>query len=250
MAKDKIQIHIIQKEITDLYKKYKIPAVTHNLPMENLHQWAYKVADHFKLDREEFRQSVTELFWSISHIQLALGYALIAKESCAYPKGIHGEAFREEDIPMMTGMPEMHFWHHVYCCYECLYRAWERISIVLMSVCFPASSEKKYFNQITDDLCKNPKYNRNKCLQELKKQERHWCKIAKIRNDLSHGKSSPFQNSNIEGVLSNVLDIDGLPMPKLKYSSKNLKHEIENIVDKYRKILPAIKAMKDFIDNI
>ena len=87
---DKIQIQGIQKEIARFFKKYKIPAVTHNLPMENLHQWSDKVADHFKLDREEFRQSVTELFWSISHVQLALGYALIAKESCAYPKGIQG----------------------------------------------------------------------------------------------------------------------------------------------------------------
>jgi hypothetical protein len=250
MDKDKIQINRIQKEISELFKKYKIPAVTHNLPMENLHQWAYRVADHFKLDREEIRQSVTELFWSISHVQLALGYALIAKESCAYPKGTCGEAFREEDIPNMIGMPEMHFWHHTYCCYECLYRVWERISIVLKGVCFPASSEKKYFNQIIDDLCRSPKYNQNKFLKELKKQESHWCKIAEIRNDLSHSKSSPFRNTNIEGVLSSIISPYGLPLPKLNYSSKNLKQEIEQIVDKYRKILPAIKAMKDFIDNV
>ena len=31
---------------------------------------------------------------------------------------------------------------------------------------------------------------------------------------------------------------------------ESLKQEIERIVDKYRKILPAVRAMKDFIDNI
>ncbi len=248
MPKDKI--NNIQEEINRLFKKYKIPAITHNLPMGNLNQWALKVAAHFSLNQEEFRDSVTELFWSISHVQLALGYALIAKESCTYPKGIRGEVFREEDIPNMIGMSEMHFWHHVYCCYECLYRVWERISIVLKSVCFPSFSGKKYFNQIIYDLTGGRKYNQNRFLKDLKKQESHWCKIAKIRNGLSHGKSSPFKNTNIEGVLSSVVSLDGLPMPKLIYSSKNLKQEIEEVVDKYRKVLPAIKAMKGFIDNI
>lgn len=245
-----IEISKIQEEITKLYKTYRIPAVTQNLPMENLHQWSHKVAVHFNLDQEEFRESVAELFWSVSHVQLALGYALIAKESCVYPKGTHGEAFREENIPNMIGMPEMHFWYHMYCCYECLYRVWERISIVLKSACFPSSSEKKYYNQIVDELSRSPRYNKNKHLKELKKQESHWCKIAEIRNDLSHSKSSPFHNTNIEGVLSKVVSPNGLPMPKLTYSSTNLKKEMEQVVDKYRKILPAIKAMKDFIDTI
>lgn len=245
-----MQIEKIQKEIMRLFKKYEIPAITHNLPMENLNQWAYEVAVHFKLDQEEFRLSVTELFWSISHVQLAIGYALIAKESCMYHQGIRGEAFREEDIPNMIGMPEMHFWYHVYCCYECIYRVWERISIVLKGVCFSTSSEKKYFNQIINDLDKSPKYNKNAFLKELKKQESHWCNIAEIRNDLSHDKSSPLQNTNIEGVLSNVVSLDGLPIPIVTYSSKSLKQEIGKVVDKYRKVLPAIKAMKEFIDNI
>lgn len=245
-----IKIDEIQKEIDKLFTKYKIPALTHNLPMENLHTWADKVAYHFKLDNEKFRKIVTELFWSVSHIQLALGYSLIAKESCTYPLGIEGEAFCEDDIPTLMAMPEMHFWYHAYYCYECIYRTWERISSVLMGVCFPLSSEKKYYNQVIDDLSKSQKFNQNKYLKDLKKQEAHWCKIAEIRNDLSHDKSSPFQNSKIEGVLSRVIDIDGLPMPKLVYSAKNLKQEIEQLVDKYRKILPAIKALKDFIDNI
>ena len=87
-------------------------------------------------------------------------------------------------------------------------------------------------------------------MEGLRNQVKNWIKIADIRNGLSHGKSSPFQNTTIEGILSDTVDLDGLPVPKLIYSSKNLIQEIKDVVDKYRKLLPAIKAMKEFIDNI
>ena len=43
-------IDTIQKEISQLFGKYKIPAITKNLPPENLQEWSMKVAVHFKLD--------------------------------------------------------------------------------------------------------------------------------------------------------------------------------------------------------
>lgn len=245
-----MEIEKIQEEIAELFRKYKIPALTHNLPMENLNQWAFKVARYFILGEEGFRDSVTELFWSVSHVQLSLGYALIARQSCKFPKGTQGEAFREEDIPNMIGMPEMHFWLHIYSCYECIYRCWERITMILQGACFPRCSRKKYFNQIVNDLCKDSKYKHNKSLKELKKQVKNWSKIAEIRNGLSHGKSSPFQNTIIKGTLSDTVGLDGLPIPKLIYSSKNLIQETKDVVEKYRNVLPAIKVMKEFIDNI
>src|SRR3989338_7324511 len=125
-----IEIKKIHEVIGEFFKKYKIPAITLNLPIENLGQWAHKVAIHFNLDQDEVRQSVTELFWSVGYVQLSLGYVLIARQSCKFPKGICGEVFREEDIPLMMEIPEMHFWLHVYNCYECIYRCWERISTV------------------------------------------------------------------------------------------------------------------------
>ena len=157
--------------------------------------------------------------------------------------------FREEDIPLMMEIPEMHFWLHVYNCYECIYRCWERISTVLQSVCFPKNT-KRYFNQIVDDLSKDSRYKHNRSLKKLQRQVKNWSKISEIRNGVSHSKSSPFRNIHIEGVLSSTIGIDGLPVPKLIYSSKNLIKEIEHVVDKYRKILPAIIAMKEFIDTI
>ncbi len=243
-------IDSIQKEIDQLFGKYKIPAITKNLPPENLQEWSMKVATHFKLDEESFRQTVTELFWSIAHIQLSLGYALIARQDCEFPKGTKGKVLHEKDVPNVIAMPEIHFWYHIYNSYECIYRCWERIASVIGNVCYPKRTTKIYFDQLVNKLSKDKDFKKNLCLKELRKQIKHWSKIAEARNEISHGKSSPFRNITIEGKVSDVLGADGLPIVYLDYFVKSPKKEIEHVVDKYRKVLPAIIAMKDFIDNI
>jgi hypothetical protein len=69
-----MNINEIQMEIGSLFSRYKIPAITKNIPMENLHRWSAEVAAHFNLDVDDFSQVMTELFWSAAHIQLSLGY--------------------------------------------------------------------------------------------------------------------------------------------------------------------------------
>ncbi len=246
-------IDTIQKEIDQLFKKYGIPALTKNLPMENLQEWSRKVAIHFKLDEESFRQTVTELFWSMAHVQLSLGHTLIAIQECEFINGIQGIALHEKDVPNIK-MPEIYFWYHIYNSYECVYRCWARINNVIINVCFPDLPEKqarmKYFPQTVSDLQKNSKYNKNPYLNELQNHIKHRKKAADDRNAISHGKSSPIRNMNIEGKVSDLLGANSLPFIYLDYSCKSLSAELDSIIDKYRKILPAIKAMKDFIDNI
>jgi len=55
---------------------------------------------------------------------------------------------------------------------------------------------------------------------------------------------------NIEGKVSDVLGIDGLPLIYLDYSINSPKESIEQVVDKYKKVFPAMKITVDFIDNI
>jgi hypothetical protein len=55
---------------------------------------------------------------------------------------------------------------------------------------------------------------------------------------------------SIEGKVSDVLGIDGLPLIYLDFSIKSPKESIEQVVDKYKKVFPAMKVMVDFIDNI
>ncbi len=243
-------IDAIQKEIDLLFSKYNIPAITKNLPMQNLHTWSTKVAQQFNLETDDFRKTVTEVFWSVAHIQLSLGYALIAREDCQFPKGAKGKALQEKDVPNAILMPEIHFWYHVYNSYECIYRCWERITSVIKSVCYPQLSDKLYFDALINQILNNAKFNKSPHVKELKKQIKHWNGIASARNEISHGQSSPFRNMDIEGKVSTLLGSNGIPIIYLDYSVRSPKKEIEHVVDKYRKVLPGIKAMKDFIDNI
>jgi hypothetical protein len=248
-----INIDTIQKEIDHLFGKYKIPAITKNLPMENLQEWSIKVASHFDVDEENLRQTVTELFWNLGHVQLSLGHMLVAMQECEFINGTQGVALREEDVPNIK-MPEIYFWYYAYTAHECVYRCWERINNVLMLVCFPDISDKQfrmqYFPQTISALQKEPKYNQNPCLQELQKYIECRKKAADDRNEISHGKSSPMRNMKIEGKVSDLLGASGLPFVYLDYSCKSLSTELYSIIHKYKKVLPAIKAMKDFIDNI
>lgn len=245
-----MNINEIQTEIGRLFSKYKIPAITKNIPIENLHRWSSEVAAHFNLDEEEFTQVMSELFWSAAHIQLSLGYTLIAREDCQFPKGKKGKAFREEEIPNAIAIPEIHFWYHLYNCFESIYRCWERMASVIKSVCYPTTNDKMYFNKIVNTIEKDTKYNKNPHLNDLKRQIKHWNRAAEARNEISHGKSSPFRNMSIEGKASDVLGFDGLPLIYLDYSIKSPRESIEQVVDKYSKVFPAMKVVVDFIDSI
>ena len=245
-----MNINEIQSEIGSLFDKYKIPAITKNIPIENLHRWSAEVATHFNLDEDEFSQIMTELFWSVAHVQLSLGYALIARKDCKFSKGIKGKVIQEEEMPTAISIPEIHFWYHIYNSYECIYRCWERITSVIQPVCYPDNNKKMYFAQIINTLEADGKFNKNPHLKSLKKQIKHRENAADARNEISHGKSSPFRNLSVEGSVSDVLGSNGLPYIYLKYSIKSPKECIEQVVDKYKKVFPAMKVMVDFIDNI
>ena len=245
-----MNINKIHTEIGNLFSKYKIPAITNKIPIENLHRWSDEVAAHFNLDAEDFSKVMTELFWSAAHVQLSLGYALIARQDSNFPKGEKGKAFKEKDIPNAIAIPEIHFWYHIYNSYECIYRCWERITAVLKGVCYPRSNKKMYFDQIVDVLNNDGAYNKNPHLKALRKQIKHWNKAAKARNEISHGKSSPFRNMSIEGKVSDLLGGDGLPLIYCNYFIKSPKENIEQVVDKYKKIFPAMEVTVNFIDNI
>ena len=107
-----------------------------------------------------------------------------------------------------------------------------------------------YFDQIVNALDKDDLYNKNPHLNSLKKQIKHWNKAAEARNEISHGKSSPFRNMNIEGNVSNILAMNALQLIYLNYSINSPKENIEQVVDKYKKVFPAMKIMVDYIDNI
>ena len=246
-------IDSIQAEIDRVFCKNKIPALTKSLPMENLQIWAGKVAKHFNLDEEEFRQVVTELFWSMANVQLSIGHSLIAMQECEFINGAKGIALKDHEVPDIK-MPEIYFWYHVSNAYECMYRCWERMNNVIKQTCFPNLPEdqlrKMYLPQTISKLKGSSQFNQNPCLNDLENQIQFRKKVSDVRNQISHGKSSPMRNMKIEGKASNLLGADGLPFIYLDYSSNSLKQQVDNVVERYKEILPGMKAAKDFIDNI
>lgn len=248
-----VNINAIQEEIDQLFEKYEIPVITKNISMQDLQRWSGEVAIHFGLDNENFRQVVAELFWSIAHVQISLGHAIMAMQECDSIDGTQGIALNEEDVPSIT-MPEIYFWYHVYNSHECVYRCWERINNVIKHVCFPNLTEeqfrRKYFPQTISDLQKDTKYNKNPHLEELQNLKDLRKRASDIRNEISHGKSSPMRNMEIDGKTSRILGANGLPFVYLEYSAVSLKEEIDSIINKYEKVLPAMKTMVAFIDNI
>ncbi len=245
-----MKIEDIHKEVADLFKKYKYPWLTLNLSMENLHQWSMITSRRLKLNEEDFQCAVTELFWSLSHVQLALGYMLIARESSQFPRGIKGTSYQVKDIPLMLEIPEIHFRYHSSCGIECIYRCWERMASILLKACYPKCIGKFYFDEIVNKIRKDEKYNKNPKLHDLEKQIKHWNKIAGMRNNLSHKASSPFKDIKIEGTVANIYGPRGRRIPKFNYSSKNLVEETNKIKDEYLKLLPAMKAVNEFVDKI
>jgi hypothetical protein len=249
-----MEIEIIHTEITELFKKYKIPALTVQIPMGKLHNWAQNTATRLNLDENIFRESIAELFWTTSQVQLALGYALLSRQSSNSPKGIKGIAYHPNELPRMMGLPEIHTRHHLYCCIECIYRCWERLSIILIKVCYPNLSDQEsriiYFDGIVKKLSNDKKYNNNPKLRDLQNQAIKWNKVAQLKNEVSHGASSPFRNIQIEGETAEVYGPKGEFIFKFPYSSPNLIEEIDEVKDKYLQLAPVIKAVNEFVNNI
>ena len=53
------------------------------------------------------------------------------------------------------------------------------------------------------------------------------------------GKSSPFRNISIEGKLSDLLGMNGLPLGYVNYTINSPRVSLEQVVDKYKKVFPG-----------
>ena len=242
-------IQQIQKSIAELFNTYKIPALTQNLSMEDLGKWADIVSKKLRLDPDFFYPKAAEFFWALSHVQLAIGYALVARQSCEFPKGKSGISFDESGVPDLLDICDMHFWYHAFCVRECIYRCWERLASLLSAACCPNLPEKNYFDGIVEKIEKDSDLNRIPELKLLKKQIKHWNNAASARNKLSHRESSPFTRTKITVELTNLIGADGQVIPKYHYSSDDILQEIEKLKNAYLRLQPAFMDVSKFIEK-
>ena len=247
------ELHVISKihdHIKELYRKYQIKEVILDLPLNKMQKWSDFTARRLRIDRDDFYSKVSDLFWSVGYVQLAIGYALIAKESCKFPRGLKGTVYKEQDVPILLNIAEVHFWHHIYCTIECIYRSWERMALIIKAACFPENKDKLYFDGIITKIEDDSKFSKNPNLKQLSKQVKHWTKIAEKRNKLSHKESSPMSNVNIDVVFTNIASQKSGYIPKYSYTTKDLVETFKNVRDDYKRLLPAILDVKKFIDSL
>lgn len=239
----------IQERIEELFRTYKIPALTLNFSMENLQSWANVISKRLRLDPDYFYLKASEFFWALSHVQLAIGYALVARQSCEHPRGKKGASYDENGVPNLLDLCDMHFWHHAFCIRECIYRCWERLASLLSAACYPNISDKQYFDGIINKIENDPDINQISELKPLKKQIKHWNKAASVRNKLSHHESSPFTKTKIKVEFTNLIGLNRRYIPKYHYSTQDIVQEIEKMKEAYLKLLPAFIDVKMFIEK-
>jgi len=243
-------IQQIQGNIAELFKTYKIPALTLNLPMDNLQNWADVISKRLRLDPEYLYPKASEFFWSLSHVQLAIGYALIARQSCEFPRGKKGASYDESSMPDLLDLCDMHFWYHAFCVRECIYRCWERLAVLLSTACYPNISEKLYFDGIVKKIENDSNINKINELKLLKKQIKHWNNASSVRNKLSHHESSPFTKTKIKVEFTDFVGLNRELIPKYHYLSEDIVQEIEVIKNAYLKLHPAFVDVTKFIEKI
>ncbi len=150
----------------------------------------------------------------------------------------------------MIKIPDMHFWHHAYLTVECIYRSWERLTTLLQTATFPDCADKLYFPDLIEKIGTDSRLANNKLLRELCSQVKHYNAVARSRNALSHGDSSPHRELQFAGSISPVLDPSGKLIPKVDYSYADIRERIETLKDHYIRLGPAITAVKEFIENV
>ncbi|KAF0140382.1 MAG: hypothetical protein FD122_2496 [Stygiobacter sp.] len=240
-------IQIIHSEIIELFKKYKISWETNKLPIELLQEWSYGAAELLDLDREHIRKRFSEIYWALFSVQLSLGYALISRQTCKYLRGLKGEAFSPNNIPLIS-VSEFHLFYHLNNSWESIYRCWERLSSLLCSIIFPNETNKLYFDNTvnligsSEDLQSLLKYN------DLKKQIKFWNKAARERNKISHRESSPMKIMQTKTDTAHIYGPNNEYIPKVTFTFSNLLNDINNVRDNYYRIVPAVLIVKEYCE--
>lgn len=240
-------IEDIQARMGELFTTRKLALFTMQLNIEDMAKWAEGVASKQKLNRHDFESAIKELFWGLGSIQLNIGHILIALEECPYQSGAKGQALKDREIPDVS-LADLHFWHHLYNCYEAIYRFWERSVTVLKMRLTPRVKKKYYFDGYVNYLLTCEDLTSITEITSLRRYFKIWGKIAWKRNEVSHGKSNPFLNTNINVEFSKLSDYLGQPIAKYKYELPNLKQETETVINYYKKSFDLLHSVKSICD--
>lgn len=247
-----LTIDEIHNYIHSLFKKYKYPWLTKNLNLRELHIWADIVSTDLDVNNALLRESISSIYWAISHVQISIGGMLISRQLIEKTSKNKGAISDLKEIPEVLGnpIPFMYFWYFDYSAIECIYRCWERITKLLQIVCFRNNEDKLYFNTLCNRINNNQVLKNNPGFGRLKRRQKQWNKIAELRNLISHDDSNPFKNIMFTAITSPILSYKGEQITTLEYTIKNVVDEIKQIKSYYLQIDNLFSLAQEFIKSI
>jgi len=175
-------------------------------------------------DRETLHKKLKLLYWAVQGVQIELGYMLFHQESY--------NNFKRNKNPEGLELSYMTFMHHHFLAIECIYRCWERVTHILNYINTGLDKKNGYYTQIVCDIEKSENVD-EALIVELKKHQRHWNRIAELRNNYSHEYSSLIDGISFQVQFSKILDSSGAPMIKIKEKRKHLNSVFTDVRKKY-----------------
>lgn len=219
----------------------------------DLYGWAEALAEKFGLDQDSFQDKTVEFFYAFGYIQISLGYVFLSLREVSNPSGskskvnLNSQSRQVSEESDSSIRAKYHYWYHHDNSWESIYRAWERITNVLVSRFTPNNTDKHYFNTYVELLEKKCVLG-EQLIKDLRKFEKAWNTIACNRNEFTHGKSNFFRYEKVDIRLSEIVDQRGDRIIDAELNLPNLKQKTSSLIDKYRKSFQLLEKVKELCE--
>lgn len=243
-------VETLQQEIARLYAQYRYPILTQRFNFTVLPEWAQRQAQRVGAPAEMADRRMHDLGRAIGSAQIGLGYMLWAKKFAKHPRGHKQRTYDARDVKQSFGLGDMHFWHHADLTVEAIYRVWERLTSLLRCFTFPMETEKFYFDGLVNKVAGSPAFSEMRRTAELKKHQKHWNAVAKIRNNLSHQSNRLFGEVETKVTPLRVLQPTGAPYFQFSVKTDDLVKTIEENKNRCLQCAATLDTVLAFIEEL
>lgn len=239
---------MIMSTIANLYAKYKCPIFTKEnkfLDPTYHDELSIKLTKKLKLDNEIIYEHLRNIFMAIAEVQIEYGYLLIGKESL---KNKNQKSSNINDSVTLK-IEHLYLQHHCYMAIECIYRIWEKLTKLLIYIYFPQNKDNIYFNNLIELFKQSDSLPSPDLIINLKKFNKHWQKIASLRNSASHKSSHLAKNYHLSIEKSVICDYFGKQIIKIQEKLPDFNIEIDFILNAFKKANEAASIIILTLDN-
>jgi hypothetical protein len=220
-----------------VFKKYNITLLTAHSDV-NQYMLGYPFQDNIAsnqfLNTDILSRKLKLIWHSVGGAQIELAYFLICIERLKNNQ-INNE---ERELSRMLAF------NHLSLSYENIYRVWEKITSVLYYLHYKKINKRLYYDGIITEIDKSNLYEK-KMIRGLKKQIKHWNRVACKRNKYSHEESVLFF---YDYEPSMILNASGIPF-YMKEMSLDLNGECSPLIESFKNLDSLNKLLLVFINN-